>query len=587
LLDTLADFAGGLAVGENWITPVVPPKIAATKLSILDAYQSLRRRISMSNPILIVGAGPVGLTAAAALAHQGLKCRIIDKAPAPSDKSKALVVWCRTLELLDQIGLASVFVETGMKINGGSMYADGKRVVHLALTSGDSPYGFPLMIPQNQTERLLTEHLTRCGMSVERQVELLTFEQGRDSVACKLRHPDGREESVETPWLIGCDGAHSTVRHTLGVSFTGQAEPNDWTLADVHLHGPIAPDEVSVFWHDLGVLAFFPIDRDRFRVLFDCGAASEHGAPPVPTLADVQAMVDKRGPGGVTLTDPIWLSNFRINERKVSDYRKGRVMLAGDAAHVHSPAGGQGMNTGMQDAINLAWKLALIERGTGQAEPLLQSYSVERSAVGDQVLKNAERFTALATLRSPVTRWVRNHIAPILGSFQFFQDKIRDDWFELSINYRHGPLSAEKWPMFTGGLAAGDRLPDAPLTAANGPPTTLFTAIRGNRHALLLLPGAGDGEAISKLLSIAAEAARAFPDILSAHVIAKAGCETPLSQSNVPTWLDSTGRVYEKLHATQQALIVVRPDGYLGYRCQPADGKALLEYLGRYLVRKD
>ncbi len=541
----------------------------------------------MLDPILIVGAGPVGLTAAAALNHQGLACRIIDKAPAPSDKSKALVVWCRTLELLDQLGLASVFVQAGMKIKGGSMYANGKRVVHLELTSDDSPYGFPLMIPQDRTERLLTEHLKRHGVLIEREVELLTFQERGDSMVCSLRHADGRTESVETPWLVGCDGAHSAVRHTLGLAFTGQAEPNDWTLADVHLQGPIPADEVSIFWHDVGVLAFFPIDRDRFRVLFDTGAASEHVSPPTPTLADAQAMVDKRGPGGVTLADPVWLANFRINERKVTDYRKGRVLIAGDAAHIHSPAGGQGMNTGMQDAFNLAWKLALIERGAGQAEPLLQSYSLERSAVGDQVLKNAERFTTFATLRNPVSRWLRNHIAPILGSFQFLRDKIRDDWFELSINYRHGPLTAEKWPMFDGGLSAGDRMLDAPLTAAGGTPTTLLAAFRGKQHALLLLPGSGGEEAIAQLLSIAGEADSAFPGILQAYVITKAGDKIGLSQSNVTVWIDGTGRVYDKLHVTQTALILVRPDGYIGYRCQPADGKALMEYLGRYLVRKN
>jgi hypothetical protein len=262
-------------------------------------------------------------------------------------------------------------------------------------------------------------------------------------------------------------------------------------------------------------------------------------------------------------------------------------MLAGDAAHIHSPAGGQGMNTGMQDAFNLAWKLALIEHGAGQIEPLLQSYSAERSAVGDQVLRNAERFTAMATLRNPGARWLRNHIAPILGSFQFFRDRIRDDWFELSINYRHGPLSAEKWPLFTGGLAAGERLPDAPLTSVDGAPTTLFAAIRSNRHALLLLPASGNGAAPAQLLSIAAEVDSAFPNILSGHIIAKADNKTHVPQSSVPTWLDSRGRVYEKLHVTQPALVVVRPDGYIGYRCQPADGKALLEYLGRYLVRKN
>jgi 2-polyprenyl-6-methoxyphenol hydroxylase-like FAD-dependent oxidoreductase len=541
----------------------------------------------MANPVLVIGAGPVGLTAAAALMHQGLTCRIIDKAPAPSDKSKALVVWCRTLELLEQLGLGPVFVQTGLKIKGGGMYANGKRVIHLALTSDDSPYGFPLMIPQNETERLLTEHLAQKGVTIERQVELLSFEEGTDSVTGKIKHPDGHEETIETPWIIGCDGAHSTVRHTLGIPFSGKAEPNDWTLADVHLHGPLPADEVSIFWQESGVLAFFPIAPPRFRVIFDCGKATGEGPPPHPTLADVQGKVDARGPGGLTLSDPVWLANFRINERKVADYRKGRVLLAGDAAHIHSPAGGQGMNTGMQDAFNLAWKLALIERGGGQAEPLLQSYSVERTTVGDQVLSNAERFTTVATLRNPVLQWVRNQIAPILGSFQFFRDKIRDDLFELSINYRHGPLSAQKWPMLAGGLAAGDRMPDAPLTSANGEPTTLFALLRGIQHTLFLLPASEDAASTPQLLNIAKEAMSAFPDVLSTHVIQKAGTPVNSADSNLPTWSDAAGRVYAKLHATGQALVLVRPDGYIGYRAQPADGQALLEYLDRYLVRRN
>jgi hypothetical protein len=263
------------------------------------------------------------------------------------------------------------------------------------------------------------------------------------------------------------------------------------------------------------------------------------------------------------------------------------VMLAGDAAHIHSPAGGQGMNTGMQDAFNLAWKLALIQRGAGQAEPLLQSYSVERSTVGDQVLRNAEQFTTLATLRTPVAQWLRNHIAPILGSFQFVQDKIRNQWLELSINYRHSPLSAEKWPGLTGGLVAGDRMCDAVLrSAADGRATTLFAATRGPGHALLLLPASHDQNAVSQLLSIAADAAKAFPDVLSAHVILKADAAVPTSRgSRVPTWLDTEGRLHQKLHANDRTLILVRPDGYLGYRCQPADGEALTTYMSRYLVR--
>jgi hypothetical protein len=265
-------------------------------------------------------------------------------------------------------------------------------------------------------------------------------------------------------------------------------------------------------------------------------------------------------------------------------------MLAGDAAHIHSPAGGQGMNTGMQDAFNLAWKLALIQRGEGQAEPLLESYSAERSAVGDQVLKNAENFTAVATIKNPVGQWLRNHIAPILGSFQFFRDQIRDDWFELSINYRHGPLSAEKWPALKGGLAAGDRLCDAPLdSAADGTATTLFAVIResGPSLLLLLLPGSNDSEAISQMLKIADDAAHAFPNVLQSHVLLKtepdAAAKTAISGASA--WLDTSGRVHQRLHAGDSTLILVRPDGYIGYRGQPAEAPDLLNYLGRFLVR--
>src|SRR5262249_4756876 len=263
------------------------------------------------------------------------------------------------------------------------------------------------------------------GVEVERRVELISFTERADSVAGTLQHADGHAEPFETPWLVGCDGAHSTVRHTLGTPFTGQAEPNDWLLADVHAKGPLVPDEISIYWHERGVLAVFPITAGRFRVVADLGTAGGTHRPD-PTLAEVQAAVDERGPTGVILTDPIWLTNFRINERKVSEYRRGRVMLAGDAAHIHSPAAGQGMNTGMQDAFNLAWKLALVQRGRAKAEPLLGSYSIERSAVADQVLRGAGAITTLSTRRNPFAQYLRNHIAPVLASFGFVQDRIRD-----------------------------------------------------------------------------------------------------------------------------------------------------------------
>lgn len=538
----------------------------------------------MANPVLIVGAGPVGLTMAAALNQRGVACRLIDKAPSATDKSKALVVWCRTMELLDGLGLADTFLKHGRKLRGGSMYAGGERLVHLNLTSDESPFGFPLMVPQNVTERLLTEHLTAQGVTVERPVELVSMVDHGHAVACRLRHADGREEEVETPWLLGCDGAHSTVRHALGLEFTGEAEPNDWMLADVHIDGPLADDEVSVYWHDRGVVAFFPINDDRFRMIADLGTAGDVGARPELTLAEAQAKVDERGPRGLTLSDPVWLSYFRIHERKVDEYRKGRVMLAGDAAHIHSPAGGQGMNTGMQDAFNLAWKLALIEQGQGRTEPLLESYSVERSAIGERVLRNAERFTTMATLRSPVAQWLRNHLVPVLGSFSFVQDKIRNEWFELSVNYRHSPLVRDVWPALTGGLAAGDRMCEAPLvSAADWTTTTLFTQLRGQGHVLLLLAGSeGDAE---ELIPIASQAHESYSVPLSCHLIVGARTTRPSAiPPHLQVWVDADEVLHRKLHASRPTILLIRPDGYIGFRCQPADGQKLHEFLGTYLV---
>jgi 2-polyprenyl-6-methoxyphenol hydroxylase-like FAD-dependent oxidoreductase len=541
--------------------------------------------------VLVVGAGPVGLTMAAALHHQGVGCRLIDKAAAPTETSKALVVWSRTLELLDNLGLADTFVQTGLKGSGASIYSGGKRMAHIELAGVESPFGYPLLIPQNETERLLNEYLVKQGITVERQLELISLSQQADSVTCTLRHADGREEQVAAKWVTGCDGAHSAVRHILGVPFTGHAEQNDWLLADVHVEGQLSKVEVVVYWHQKGVLVTFPIKNDRFRVIADLGLAANTSKPADPSLADVQRVVDERGPGGLKISQPIWLSGFRINERKVTDYRVGRVTLSGDAAHIHSPAGGQGMNTGMQDAFNLAWKLALADRGQGKSDVLLDSYSNERTVIGDQVLRGAERLTTFATLRNPVAQHVRNHVAGILTSFGFVQDKLKNAICELSINYRNGPLTAEDWHSGKSQVAAGDRLPFATLTSGtDGSTTTLFKATHGTRHNLLLLPGSREAETLAHLTTIADETERQFPDVFAVHIIlpadAKGGPTIAAAPAKASVWIDTSSHLHHQLGVTDRAVYVVRPDSYIGYRAQPADGAKLLEFLDKYLIRQ-
>ena len=341
----------------------------------------------------------------------------------------------------------------------------------------ETPHPYALMLPQSETERLMERHLNSCGVDVERQVELVWFVPDADAVAVVLRHADGHEEPLRPAWLIGCDGAHSTVRHGLGMQFEGDTLPSDWILADVHLAGErTKPDEVNTFWHPDGALALFPISPGRYRVIADAGDVHDDTHRADPTLEEVQAVLDRRGPGGITVSSPVWLASFRINERKVADYRAGHVFLAGDAAHVHSPAGGQGMNTGIQDACNLAWKLALVCRGLAVPEPLLASYSIERSAVGRQVLSDAGRLTTLAILRGGALQGVRNHVAALVFGLSPVRTAMASKLAELSIGYPASPLTT-RGRHGHAGPASGQRAPVANTGSPVGAGTTPRFAI--------------------------------------------------------------------------------------------------------------
>jgi 2-polyprenyl-6-methoxyphenol hydroxylase-like FAD-dependent oxidoreductase len=431
--------------------------------------------------LLVVGAGPVGLTMAAEAARFGLSVRIIDKAPQPTTTSKALVLWSRTLELIDRMGCTQGFLDAGIQAHRSAI-RHGRTVLGQAqFDDVPSVYNYGLMIPQRDTERLMAAHLGSYGVTVEREVELTGFSAEPDHVDATLRHPDGRTETVQADWLVGCDGAHSTVRHALGLAFDGKPQGDDWILGDVRLEGDGAPpaDEVAVYLHRDGLFVVFPIPGGRSRVVGTVGKAETAHPRPDPTLDEIQALVDGRTAGGFRAVDPVWLSSFRVHERKVSDYRRGRVFLAGDAAHIHSPAGGQGMNTGMQDAINLAWKLAMVTQGAA-VPALLDSYSPERSAVGDIVLRNATRLTDMATLSNPAAQAVRNMALRFALGFHAIQDRMAVTMSETDIAYRHSPLSVggQGAPQ---GLAPGERLlpaqyDGAPPGAGTTPRFVLFGA---------------------------------------------------------------------------------------------------------------
>ena len=485
-------------------------------------------------PILIIGAGPVGLTMAAELARYGAPVRLIDRASMPTQTSKALVLWSRTLELIDRMGCTQTFLNAGLKVRGAAIRRGASVLGRASFDNISSPYNFALMIPQRDTERLLHEHLASMNVTVEREVELTGFTQDADAVQTVLRHKNGHEETFESPWLIGCDGAHSTVRHGLSLTFSGSAEGGDWILADVRLegHGKPPEDEIAPFLHDDGPFVIFPIPGGRARIVAAIGRTDPAKPHADPTLADVQQLIDRRTGGDFRALDPVWLTNFRINERKVADYRQGRVFLAGDAAHVHSPAGGQGMNTGMQDAINLAWKLALVARGEAKGT-LLESYSPERSKVGDVVLRNASLMTEIATLSNPAVLAMRNLALRLLLGLHAVQDRMATTMSETDIRYVRGPLSK--------GRHAGRRLD----------PKLYFGAP----------PGAG----------IAPRWVMYATDTAQAAVVL----------GRFPSLLEPMRR--EPVHPGE--LMIVRPDGYIGLSAWQGQWSEVERYLGPLVAK--
>ncbi len=485
-------------------------------------------------PVLVVGAGPVGLTVAAELMRYGIPIRLIDRSSQPTQTSKALVVWSRTLELMDRMGCTPAFLDAGLKAHHATIRSGSSVLGQADFATISSPYNFAMMVPQRDTERLLTEHLTRLGGTIEREVELDGFSQSPDEVQAQLRHSDGRVEGVAAPWLVGCDGAHSTVRHGLDLEFRGSAQGDDWILADVRLDGDGKPaaDEIAPYLHNDGPFVVFPIPGGRARIVAAVGKTDPAHQRPEPTLADIQKLIDDRTGGGFQASDPVWLANFRINERKVSEYRHGRIFLAGDAAHVHSPAGGQGMNTGMQDAINLAWKLALVSRGEA-VDALLDSYSPERSKVGDVVLRNASLLTDMATLSNRAALAARNVALRLLLGLHAVQDKMATTMSETNIGYGDGPLSQ--------GRHGGRRLDPrhyrgAPPGSGTAPRWVLF---------------ASDTERAGAL-------AERFPTLLE-----------PAPRSPVD----------------QREMLIVRPDGYVGLSANQGGWHEAERYLQHYASR--
>ena len=496
--------------------------------------------------VLIVGAGPTGLVLALWLTRLGVRVRIVDKTAEPGTTSRALAVQARTLELYRQIGLADAVIEKGRRIAAVSLWVAGKQAAHAVFGSmgaGLSPFPYALIYPQDEHERLLIEQLAEDGVKVERSTELLGFEDVTTRVLARLRCPDGAVETCTAAFIAGCDGAHSAVREALGIGFPGGTYAHLFYVADVESSGAAMNGEVHVGLDTTDFLAVFPLKGERHARLI--GTVQEDAAHQQDNLSwtDVSQRVIEWMHIDVARVN--WFSTYRVHHRVADHFRKGRGFLLGDAAHIHSPLGGQGMNTGIGDAVNLAWKLAAVLHGRAGGA-LLDSYEPERIAFARRLVATTDQAFTGVTSRGPIARLMRLRIVPLLVPMLFAFEVVRRFMFrtvsQTVVNYRGSSLSDGR----AGSVHGGDRLPWVETNLNGADNFTPLTSLDWQVH----------------VYGNAAPAIRAL-------------CEMRKLSLHVFPWrpeMDRTG-------LQRNAVYLVRPDGYVALANPDGSAALLTSYL--------
>jgi 2-polyprenyl-6-methoxyphenol hydroxylase-like FAD-dependent oxidoreductase len=547
--------------------------------------------------VLIAGAGPTGLTLAAQLARFGVRFRIIDKQLDRARESRALAVQARSLEVLQTLGLGEELARRGSTTTRLMLHIDrgDPPIIDLGnIGRDDTRFPFILFVSQRETEGVLTEHLASHDVAIERGTELVSFQQAPDGFLCALEHSGGRQESIRARYLAGCDGAHSTVRKCAGIPFEGDAYLQDFMLGDVEADGPFARDRLHSFAAGGSVAMFFPLGSPAtWRVIAmrgatpfrarTAGGSTASIAQDNLELEELQQVVSEAAGPEIVLRDPIWLTHFRLHHRQARTYRAGRVFLAGDAAHIHSPVGAQGMNTGIQDAWNLGWKLALVTRGQAQVA-LLDTYQAERWPVGRTLLRYTDRLFSQFTRAMSAGRlagWIRREVVARILPRAFKSRSLRSYAFrfvsELAIQYRRSAASTEGRPTLRSGPRAGDRLPDARVSR-DSMPTFLHDELPLAAYWLLLCGplSAWQGSGVQLL-------AERYRGVLVIDRLTKEdGVKVLLDVGD-----DALGRlgVDGTRHATAQYL--VRPDGHIAFRCAGSELESLETYVASWLARSD
>jgi 2-polyprenyl-6-methoxyphenol hydroxylase-like FAD-dependent oxidoreductase len=545
---------------------------------------------SSSPEVLIVGAGPTGLALACELAKYEISFQIVDRKSGPSPESRAFGIHARTLEWLEQSGMAREFLDRGKKVTKAQIRLSEKDFYHLSFEEVSSKYPFMLLLPQQETEKILYKQLQAYGHEVRWGAKFMACRDESDKIYSMLEHPDGNFEEVKTEFLIGCDGARSTVRESSGLQFKGSTDQNYWLLADctVEWESSKQKDQVYVFNTAEGVCAYFPLGEDWGRLMIEM--KNQDIPAQAPDLQVIAQLVRNRKMPINGLKAPRWISYFRFEYRLAEKYRQNRVILVGDAAHIHSPVGALGLNTGIQDAANLGWKLAYYLKGKVNDE-VLDSYELERRPVGNNVVKGVGMLTHLLQSEKPFSRFARRFLYTTIFDNSVLRNKALNLLTQIDLDYKNSYFTGDFWIDGASSnpkakIRAGERIDDYELISIKEEEKLgLYELLRSPNFTLLVLSGdlhvKNNLEEIKELYR---EFYEPYSSWMNIHLILPEDLKVRKEKINFSAFEDVKNELHNQFGVKSSALILIRPDGYIAYRSCPIVIKKMKQYLQEQFI---
>lgn len=522
--------------------------------------------------VLIVGAGPTGLMLGYELARLGISFRIIDKKPEATKLSNAIALQPRTLEIFKQMDIADNFLRIGQTCHGMCFYDRGKEFAHANFAKLPTIFPFILALPQASTESILSEKLEQLSHHVEYARELIEIHQNLGDIDVVIRHQDGVRELVRCDWLVGCDGAHSSVRDKCNFQFPGSDINEQFVVADGTMDSFVRADQVHIFAANGYLLGIFPIGEKYYRFAGNMQLGYQRKGF---TELELKEMVTERTFGQLSVRHVDWLSPFWIHSKMTSEMRQGRVFLAGDAAHIHSPLGGQGMNTGLQDAHNLAWKLALVIQGRGD-EKILDTYQTERLPIIRDIVKNTDHFTRFMLIQNRLVGFVRKTLIKLAFAIPVLQRTILEKITQLAIHYQPNLSFHVDGDTDNTSPTVGERAKDVKLNMAG----YFYDYIKEPVHHIVCFSNDKDFfKTLDACKKIQIELLGPYKDLLQLHFVTPHMLDDSINQI-----IDDSYSLQKNYNIKSPTLIMIRPDGYICYRSHDFSAEKIRNYLEGFLL---